>query len=55
MCCVAGTLAYISNTTGFDRYNYFEDPEQVREYFKVEIMEGIYPEWSKEPVFKKSI
>ena len=47
MCCVAMTLTYISDVTGFDRGNYSEGADQVRGYFKVEGMERIYPEWSK--------
>jgi hypothetical protein len=47
MCCVARTLTYISDVTGFDRGEYFGDPEQVRAYFKVEPMERISPGWSK--------
>ncbi len=47
MCCVARTLTYISDTTGFDRGEYFEYPDQVRAYFKVEVMERLYPGWSK--------
>ena len=47
MCCVAGTLTYISDVTGFDRGKYFQGPQQVRAYFKVEVMERIYPGWSK--------
>jgi hypothetical protein len=47
MCCVARTLTHISDLTGFDRAEYFEDPGQVRAYFKVEVMERLYPGWSK--------
>jgi hypothetical protein len=47
MCCVARTLTYISDVTGFDGGEYFEVPHQVRAYFKVEVMERIYPGWSK--------
>jgi hypothetical protein len=47
MCCVAGTLTYIADTTGFDGGEYFEDPGQVRAYFQVEVMERLYPGWSK--------
>ena len=45
--CVARTLTYISDVTGFDRGEYFADQDKVRAYFKVEIMENIYPGWSK--------
>ena len=47
MCCVARTLTYISDITGFDRGDYFEDHEQVRAFFKVEVMERLYPGWSQ--------
>ena len=47
MCCVAGTLTHISDITGFDRGEYFHNPGQVRAYFKVEVMERLYPGWSK--------
>ncbi len=47
MCCVARTLTYISDITGFDRNDYFESPEQVRAYFQVEVMEHISPGWSE--------
>jgi hypothetical protein len=47
MCCVARTLTYISDTTGFDRGEYFAGPEQVRAYFTVEVMESLYPGWSQ--------
>ncbi len=47
MCCVARTLTYISDVTGFDRGEYFGDPGQVRAFFKVEVMESISPGWSK--------
>ena len=47
MCCVARTLTYISDITGFDRGDYFEDHEQVRAFFKVEAMERLYPGWSQ--------
>jgi hypothetical protein len=43
MRCVARTLTYISDITGFDNGEYFESPEQVRVYFKVEVMERLYP------------
>ena len=46
MCCVTRTLTYISDITGFDRGEYFKDPGQVRAYFKVEVMERLYPGWS---------
>ena len=45
--CVARTLTYISDVTGFDRGEYFEDQDKVRAYFKVEIMERLHPGWSK--------
>jgi hypothetical protein len=45
MCCVVGTLTHISDVTGFDRGEYFQDPHQVRAYFKVEVMERLYPGW----------
>jgi hypothetical protein len=45
--CVARTLTYISDVTGFDRGAYFADPDKVRAYFKVEILERLYPSWSK--------
>lgn len=47
MSCVARSLAYISDITGSDGGKYFENPEQVRAYFKGEVMERIYPDWSK--------
>lgn len=47
MCCVARTLTYISDTTGFDSGEYFQNPDQVKGYFKVGIMERLYPGWSK--------
>jgi hypothetical protein len=47
MSCVARTLTYISDVTGFDRGAYFERLDQVIAYFKVEVMERIYPGWSK--------
>ena len=47
MCCVARTLTYISDVTGFDRGEYFQDPDQVRAYFSVEVMERLYPGWLK--------
>jgi hypothetical protein len=46
--CVYRTLTYISDVTGFDGGKYFENPDQVRAYFKVEVMEALYPGWSKE-------
>jgi hypothetical protein len=45
MGCVARTLTYISDVTGFDRGDYFQDPDQVRAYFRVEVMERLYPGW----------
>jgi hypothetical protein len=45
--CLARTLTSISDSTGFDRGDYFGDPEQVRAYFKVEVMDRLYPGWSK--------
>ncbi len=45
--CVARTLTYISDVTGFDRGEYFADQDKVRAYFKVEIMERLSPGWSK--------
>jgi hypothetical protein len=47
MCCVARTLTCISDVTGFDRGEYFQDPRQVRAYFTVEVMERLYPGWLK--------
>jgi hypothetical protein len=47
MCCVARTLTYISDVTGFDNQEYFENSDQVREYFQINVMEQIYPGWSK--------
>ena len=46
-CCIARTLINIPDTTGFDCGEYFEDPEQVRAYFNVKVMERIYPGWSQ--------
>jgi hypothetical protein len=54
MCCVARTLTYISDATGFDRGEYFEGVDQVRAYFKVEVMERIYPGWSKKTGLKQA-
>jgi|WetSurMetagenome_2_1015567.scaffolds.fasta_scaffold162435_3 hypothetical protein len=45
VCCVVGTLTHISDLTGFDRGEYFQDPDQVRAYFKVEVMERLDPGW----------
>jgi hypothetical protein len=45
--CLVRTLTYISDITGFDRGDYFDDPAQVRAYFKIEVMERLYPGWSK--------
>jgi hypothetical protein len=47
MSCVARTLTYISDITGFDGREYFENPKQVRTYFKIEVMERNYPDWFK--------
>ena len=47
MGCVARTLTSISDLTDFDQQEYFASPEQVRAYFKVEVMERIQPGWSK--------
>ncbi len=47
MCCVARTLTSISDLTGFDDRGYFESPDQVRTYFRVETMNRIYPGWSQ--------
>jgi len=47
MCCVARTLTYISDLTGFDNGAYFENREQVWAFFKIEVMERIHPGWSK--------
>ncbi len=44
---MARTLTYISDVTGFDRGDYFAGPDQVRDYFRVEVMERLYPGWSK--------
>jgi hypothetical protein len=54
MCCVAGTLTYISDITGFDRGPYFEDPDQVKAFFKVEVMERLEPGWSKKTGLKQT-
>lgn len=47
MCCVARTLTHISDITGFDRGAYFAGPDQVRAFFKVEVMERLSPGWSQ--------
>jgi hypothetical protein len=47
MCCVARILTYISDTTSFDRGEYFQNQGQVNAYFKVEVMDRLYPGWSK--------
>ena len=47
MCCVARTLTYIADITGFDQGEYFRDPDQVRAYFRVEVMEQVFPGWSQ--------
>ena len=51
--CVARTLTYISDVTGFDRGEYFATPDQVRAYFTVEVMELNYPGWSKKTGLKQ--
>ncbi len=45
--CVARTLTYISDVSGFDRGAYFAGPEQVRAYVQVDNLERLYPGWSK--------
>ncbi len=45
--CVARTLTYISDVSGFDRGAYFAGPEQVRAYFQVDNLERLYPGWCK--------
>ncbi len=45
--CVARTLTYVSDVTGFDRGDYFKSPEQVRAYFQIVVMEQLQPGWSK--------
>ncbi|MCL4501492.1 MAG: hypothetical protein M1438_06485 [Deltaproteobacteria bacterium] len=45
--CVARTLTYISDVTGFDRNEYFAAPNQVRAFFTVEVMEANFPGWSE--------
>ncbi len=52
--CVARTLTYISDVSGFDRGDYFKSPEQVRAYFKIEVMEQNYPGWSKKTGLKQA-
>jgi hypothetical protein len=47
MCRVPRTLTYISDIFGFNRGGYFENSDQVRPYFKVEVMERLFPDWSK--------
>jgi hypothetical protein len=47
MSCVTRTLTYISDITGFDGGEYFKNLDQVRAYFKVEVMERLHPGWSK--------
>ena len=54
MCCVVRTLTYISDITGFDRGAYFQNPEEVRAYFQVEVMERLYPGWSKKTGLKQA-
>jgi hypothetical protein len=46
MCFVPRILSHISNATGFDQGEYFQDPDEVTAYFKVEVMERLYPGWS---------
>lgn len=48
MCCVARTLTSISDVTGFDSGEYFGNPEQVRAYFTVAVMERRFPGWSNQ-------
>jgi hypothetical protein len=38
---------YFSNITGFDDGEYFTGADQVREFFKIKIMEHLSPGWSK--------
>ncbi len=45
--CVARTLTYISDVTGFDREAYFATPDQVRAYFTMGVMEMNFPGWAK--------
>jgi hypothetical protein len=45
-CGVPGSLTHISDTTGFDRGEYFHSLDQVRGHFKVEVMGRIYPKQS---------
>jgi hypothetical protein len=47
-------LTYLSDMTGFDWGKYFEDPNQVRDYFRIEVMERLYPGWSKKTGFKQA-
>ena len=54
MCCVARTLTYISDVTGFDRGAYFADPDQVKAFFQVEIMERLYPGWSEKTALNQA-
>jgi hypothetical protein len=54
MCCVARTLTYISDVTGFDNQGYFQSPEQVRTYFRIEVMERLYPGWSKKTALNQA-
>ena len=54
MCCVVRTLTHISDITGFDRGEYFKDPDQVRAYFQVEVMERLYPGWSKKTALNQA-
>jgi hypothetical protein len=47
ICFVPRIGEYFSTVTWFDQGEYFQDPDQVRTYFKVEVMEALYPGWSK--------
>ena len=40
--------------TGFDLGEYFQDPEQVRAYFKIEVMERLYAGWSEKTGLKQA-
>jgi hypothetical protein len=53
MSCVARPLTYISDITRSDGGEYFDNPEQVRAYFKVEVMERNYPGRSKRTGLKQ--
>ncbi len=52
--CVARTLTYISDVSGFDRGAYFDSPEQVRAFFQVAVMEQKQPGWSKKTGLKQA-